>query len=400
MRLLHLDCTAGIAGDMTIAALIDAGVDPERVRAEIAKLPFDGYSIEVTRDVRAGVSGTRFHVGIHPDESRAHRNLEDLETLVRGRGLDPEVERRALSMFRRICEAEAKVHAMPVEKVHLHEVGAIDSIVDIVGAAVAIHELAPDRITASPVHVGSGRVDSRHGSIPIPAPATAELLRGVPFFQLDLEGEFCTPTGALILAEYAESYGPIPPMTLEKVGYGLGTRQVARFANAVRAIVGESASKSDGATIVSIEFQVDDTTAEVLGFTMERLYEAGALEVMFQAVQMKKSRPGTLVTVLCRPELRDAIAAVIFRETTTIGVRFQTMERLELEREPVTIETPLGEVRCKKTVHEGRTRIAPEYESCAEIARQKNVPIREVYAAVERATGNSTEGSAPRSGAR
>jgi pyridinium-3,5-bisthiocarboxylic acid mononucleotide nickel chelatase len=387
MRHLHLDCTAGIAGDMTIAALIDAGVDPERIRAEIAKLPFDGYSIDVSRDVRGGVSGTRFHVTVHPDETRAHRNLEDLEALVRARGLEPEVERRALSMFRRICEAEAKIHAIPVDEVHLHEVGAIDSIVDIVGAAVAIRELAPDRITASPVHVGSGRVDSRHGSIPIPAPATAELLRGVPLFQLDLQGEFCTPTGALILAEYAESYGPIPPMTLEKVGYGLGTRQVARFANAVRAIVGESAPGGAGTTIVSIEFQVDDTTAEVLGFAMERLYEAGALEVMFQAVQMKKSRPGTLVTVLCRPELRDELAAVIFRETTTIGIRFQAMERLELERELVTIETAYGEVRCKKTVHEGRARIAPEYESCAEIARRKNVPIREVYAAVERATG-------------
>ncbi|HEY0590782.1 MAG TPA: LarC family nickel insertion protein, partial [Thermoanaerobaculia bacterium] len=238
MKILYLDCTAGIAGDMTIAALIDGGVDPEAIRAELAKLPLSGYGIRIERGVRAGISGTRFIVEVGPEEGRAHRSLRDFEEIVRGAKLHPEVERRALSMFRRICEAEAKIHGEPVERIHLHEVGAIDSIVDIVGAAVAIHELKPDRILASAVHVGSGRVDTRHGSIPIPAPATAELLRGAPIFQLDLRGEFCTPTGALILSEYVAEYGPQPPMRLGAIGYGLGTREVARFANAVRAMVG------------------------------------------------------------------------------------------------------------------------------------------------------------------
>ncbi|HVR43962.1 MAG TPA: nickel pincer cofactor biosynthesis protein LarC [Thermoanaerobaculia bacterium] len=387
MSVLYLDCTAGIAGDMTIAALIDLGVEPEVIRRELSKLPFDGYRIEIFRDVRAGVSGTRFNVTIHPDEARAHRNLHDLEKIVQGRGLDAEVERRSLSMLRRICEAEAKIHAQPLENVHLHEVGAIDSIVDVVGTAIAIHSLAPSRILASAVHVGSGRVGSRHGSIPIPAPATALLLEGVPIFQLDLPGEFCTPTGALILREYVEEFGPIPPMRLEKTGYGLGTREVARFPNTLRALWGTDPAPAR-ADVLSIEFHLDDTTAEILGWTMERLYEAGALEVTFQPVQMKKNRPGTLVRVLCRPSEKDAVAGTIFRETPTIGIRFHAMERIELEREAVTIETELGPIRFKRSRWKGSTLLAPEYESCAAIARERKMPLREVYAIAMRAAGS------------
>ncbi len=388
MKILYLDCTAGIAGDMTIAALIDAGVDPERIRAELAKLPLPGYGIRIERDVRAGISGTRFIVEVGPEEGRAHRNLRDFEEIVRGAKLAPEVERRALSMFRRICEAEAMIHDKPVEQIHLHEVGAIDSIVDIVGAAVAMHELEPGRIVASAVHVGSGRVDTRHGSIPIPAPATAALLRGAPTFQLDLRGEFCTPTGALILAEYVDAYGPQPPMRLDAIGYGLGTREVPKFANAVRAVVGEAleAIATNGAQIVSIEFNVDDTAAEILGYSMEKLYEAGALEVTFQQLQMKKNRPGTLVRVLCRPDGKDRIIDTIFRETTTIGVRFHAMERIELQRESVTLETELGAIRYKKTTYAGKDVLTPEYESCAQIARERDIPLRDVYAVAARAT--------------
>lgn len=383
MKILYLDCTAGIAGDMTIAALIDAGVDPERIRAELAKLPISGYAIRIERGVRAGISGTRFIVEVGPEEQKAHRNLDDFERIVRGARLDPEVERRALAMFRRICEAEAKIHDKPVEKIHLHEVGAIDSIVDIVGAAVAMHELRPERVVASSVHVGSGRVETRHGSIPIPAPATAELLRGAPIFQLDLRGEFCTPTGALILSEYVDAYGPQPAMRLDRIGYGLGTREVPQFANAVRALVGDGAAADDSpraAEIVSIEFNVDDMSAELLGYAMEQLYAGGALEVTFQQLQMKKNRPGTLVRVLCRPETRDRMIEAIFNETTTIGLRFHSMKRFELDREIVTVETPLGPIRFKKTVYAGKTSLTPEFESCAQIARERGIALREVYA--------------------
>lgn len=379
MKILYLDCTAGIAGDMAIAALIDAGVDPERIRAELAKLPISGYAVRIERGVRAGISGTRFIVDAGAEEKKAHRNLGDFERIVRGAKLDPEVERHALAMFRRICEAEAAIHDRPVEQIHLHEVGAIDSIVDIVGAAVAMHELRPQRVLASSVHVGSGRVESRHGSIPIPAPATAELLRGAPIFQLDIRGEFCTPTGALVLSEYVDAYGPQPPMRLLRIGYGLGTREVPKFANAVRALVGEAVDDTTRSQILSIEFNVDDASAEILGYAMEALYAAGALEVAFQPLQMKKNRPGTLVRVLCRPDQKEPIVATIFRETTTIGVRFTAMERIELEREAVTVETPLGPIRFKKTTCAGTTSLAPEFESCAQIARERGIALREVY---------------------
>ncbi len=379
MRVLYLDCTAGIAGDMTIAALIDLGVDPERIRAELAKLAVPGYEVRVERGVRSGISGTRFIVDVGPEEGRAHRNLRDFEEIVRGKGLDPEVERRALAMFRRICEVEAKIHDRPVETIHLHEVGAIDSIVDIVGTAVALHELKPDRIVASAVHVGSGRVETRHGSIPIPAPATAELLRGAPVFQLDLRGEFCTPTGALILSEYVDEYGPQPPMRLDRIGYGLGTREVPAFANAVRAMIGED-SAAIRPDVISIEFNVDDLPAEILGYAMEALYAAGALEVTFQQLQMKKNRPGTLVHVLCRPEQKDRLVDTIFHETTTLGVRFQRMERIELERDSVTVDTALGPIRFKQSTYGGKRFMTPEYESCAQIARERGLPLRDVYA--------------------
>ncbi len=392
MRLLYLDCTAGIAGDMTIAALIDLGVDPEKIRRELAKLPVSGYEIRVYRDVRSGISGTRFVVETGPEEGHAHRNLRDFERIVEGHGLDPEVEKRALSMFRRICEAEAKIHAKPIEQIHLHEVGGIDSIVDIVGSAVAFHELAADRVLASAVHTGSGRVDTRHGSIPIPAPATAELLRGAPSFQLDLRGEFCTPTGALILAEYVSEFGPQPPMRLDRVGYGLGTREVPKFPNVVRALLGE-ADESSRPDVLSIEFHLDDATPEILGFAMERLYAAGALEVTFQQLQMKKNRPGTLVRVLCRQDEKDALLDAIFRETTTIGVRFHAMQRVELPRESVTLETELGPIAFKRTTWKEKANLTPEYESCAAIARDRGIPLREVYAVAARAARGKTQAS-------
>ncbi|MHB0969019.1 MAG: nickel pincer cofactor biosynthesis protein LarC [Thermoanaerobaculia bacterium] len=386
MKALYLDCSAGIAGDMMLAALLDLGVPRDALLAELAKLGLPGWSLESERSVRAGISGTHVSVVAGPEEATAHRRLRDFREIIRGKGLSKRAEEDALRMFVRICEVEGAIHGTSPEEVHLHEVGAIDSIVDIAGVAIAIDLLGVDEIRCSNVHVGRGRTGSRHGSIPIPAPATAELLKGFTTFQTEQEGEFCTPTGALILAHYARGSEPQPPMTIDRIGYGLGTKDPEQFANVLRAFVGEIQKDSGVATVLSMECDLDDSTAEVLGYAMERLYEAGALEVTLQPVQMKKNRPGTQLRVLCRPDARDGIAETIFRETTTIGIRYVAMQRLELEREVVTIETPLGPIPFKRSVRNGRmSTLAPEYEACAKIARERGMPLREVFAIAEKA---------------
>jgi hypothetical protein len=386
MKVLYLDCSAGIAGDMVLAALLDLGVSQDALRAELEKLGIPGWSMEVVRGVRAGISGTHVRVVADPEEASVHRRLRDFREIVRGKGLAPRAEENALRMLVRICEVEGGIHGTSAEEVHLHEVGAIDSIIDIAGVAIAIDLLGIDEVRCSPVHVGRGRTGSRHGSIPIPAPATAELLKGFTTFQTEQEGEFCTPTGALIASHYAHASEPQPPMTVDRIGYGLGTKDPNQFANVLRAFVGTVAAESGVSTVLSMECDLDDTTAEVLGYAMEALYTAGALEVTLQAIQMKKNRPGTMLRVLCRPGQRDTIAETIFRETTTIGIRYVAMQRLELEREIVTIETDLGPIPFKRSVRNGRaSTLAPEYEACARIARERGIPLREVFAVAEKA---------------
>ena len=293
---------------------------------------------------------------------------------------------RAIRLFRRLGEAEAAIHAMPIEKVHLHEVGAIDSIVDIVGAVYGMDWLGVDRVIASPLNVGSGTVKCAHGTFPVPAPATARLLTGVPVYAGAIAAEMVTPTGALLVTEYADSFRPLPPMTIDAIGYGAGDRDFRGHPNVLRMLLGQSDASERAERIVVLECEIDDMNPQLFGPLMDRLQQAGALDVFYAPVQMKKNRPGTLVTVLATPDRREALSGVLFGETTTIGVRYQEMWRDRLEREMRTIETPLGPIRFKVATRDGRVlNASPEFDDCARIAAERALPIKEVQAIATKA---------------
>ena len=298
----------------------------------------------------------------------------------------PAAQDRARQLFHRLGEAEAAIHQIPVEKIHLHEVGALDSIIDIVGAVFAIDWFRADRIISSPLNVGGGMVNSAHGHFPVPAPATVKLLGGAPVYSSGVQSELVTPTGALLVTSYATSFSPVPAMTIGQVGYGAGDRDLPGTPNVLRVLVGESTDQPHTERIVVLQSEIDDMNPQLFGLVMERLYTAGALEVFFSSAQMKKNRPGTLLTVLARPEQREELSAIVFRETTTIGVRYHDVLRERLEREIVAVETPLGSVRFK-VARLGDTIVnaAPEFEDCLRIASERRVPVKDVQAAANKA---------------
>jgi uncharacterized protein (TIGR00299 family) protein len=374
---------------MAVAALVDSGVDARQVASELAKLPLQGYQARFVRDRRASIAGTRFEVTVSPDERRAHRNLADLCAIVGGRGLPGAVEDRAVRMFRRICEVEAAVHAEPVEKVHLHEVGALDSIIDIVGAVFALEWFAADQVIVSPMNVGGGMVHSAHGVFPVPAPATLRVLGDAPVYSSGLPFELLTPTGALVLTEYATGYGPVPAMRVERIGYGAGDRDLADTPNVLRVVFGTAAAAVDVAPVLRVTVwacEIDDMNPQIFGALMDRLYDAGALDVFYQPVQMKKNRPGTLMTVVCRPDDRRTLADLVFRETTTIGVRYHEMDRECLDRETVPVTTPWGEVRVKVARRgDDVLNAQPEFDDVARLAAGHGVPIKDVHAQATKA---------------
>ena len=387
-RILYLDCHAGAAGDMLNAALIDLGVPFKALSAELDKLNVKGFRVVRSKAVRGGIRGTRFRVDAPGD--KGHRHWADFERIIHKSKLAKPVKERSLALIRRVFEAEAKVHGKKVEAIHLHELGSLDTLVDVVGAVSALELLGVDRVESSSINVGSGSVDTQHGRMPIPAPATALLLKGVPVFA-DGEFERTTPTGALLVTGFTDRFGPWPSMTVKQIGYGLGTKDPkGGRPNALRAVLGETSTRRTD-TIVVLETTVDDATPEQLGFLQERLWDAGALDVFLTPVFMKKNRPGTNVTVLVRPGERVAATDVLFHESPTFGVRSYAVERDVLERRHVSVKTRYGNVRIKEGARGGViVTAAPEYEDCKRLARAKNVSLATVQRAAQQAYEDHT----------
>jgi uncharacterized protein (TIGR00299 family) protein len=382
MNLLYLDCFAGISGDMLLGALIDLGVSEDVLRAELAKLKLPGFSISTRRVVKQNIAATKFDCDA--GHGHHHRGFTEIAGMIEASELPASVKRRAVSMFKRIGEAEAKIHGVPLERVHFHEVGAVDSIVDIVGACVAMELLNVDEVQAAPPPLGSGFVDTAHGRFPIPAPATLELLKGVPTQSSSICSELVTPTGAALLVEFATKFGPMPAMAIQQIGYGAGRRELDRTPNVLRAVLGQT-DAPDGDTVSVIETNIDDMNPQWFGDVMERLLSTGALDVFLTPVQMKKNRPGTMLTVLCLPEDVERFTEVVLAHTTSFGVRVCEARRRILQREIVGVKTPFGEIEVKIGRLAGKilTR-TPEYESCRKAAGLCGVSVKEVYNAAQR----------------
>jgi len=391
-KILYFDCFAGISGDMTVAALIDLGVAPEELRVELDKLNLDGWDIEVSQGYRNGLRGTRFDVRLRHEGSHAHlhgagkghshRNIYDIETIIDHSGLNEEIKNNSKKVFAELAAAEARVHGQPVEEVHFHEVGALDSIIDIVGTAICLDILGIRHICASPLNLGGGLVNCAHGTLPVPAPATAEILTGVPVFSSGVQVELVTPTGAAIIKTLALDFLPLPRMTIEKSGYGIGSREIPDMPNLLRIIQG---TRMGGEAHVLLETNIDDMNPEVYSYLFPLLFQKGALDVYLTNIIMKKNRPGIMLSVLCLEADVRNIQEVLFAETTTLGIRCREIDRVELERKESTAETSLGPVRVKEAYLHGQLlKTAPEYEECRRIAEQSGLPLQQVYSIVNR----------------
>ena len=420
MRTLYIECNMGAAGDMLMAALSELLPDPESFFARMNALGLPGVRFERGKAEKCGITGTHISVTVDGEEEHSHdvegtgdeeqgtgnreqgtgiayehvhghddhhdhqghepghhhhSSLRDIHAIIDGLDLPDGVKADAKAVYVRIAEAESKVHGHPVDQIHFHEVGALDAVADVVGVCALMHEIAPERVVVSPVHVGCGQVRCAHGVLPVPAPATALLLEGVLVYGGRIRGELCTPTGAALLRHFADGFGEMPAMTLERVGYGMGSKDF-EWANCVRTLLGQTADAPDSA--VELRCNLDDMTGEEIGFAAHCLREAGALDVWTQAIQMKKDRPGTMLCCLCPPEREGEFARLMLKHTATIGVRCQTLRRYTLEREAVTLDTPYGPVRAKRSHGFGVDRTKVEFDDLAEIAEKRNVSIGEI----------------------
>lgn len=384
MKFAYLDCASGISGDMFLAALLDAGLEAPALLAELKKISVGFYEFKRTHAVRGSLVGTR--VEIRDPGGHQARHLSQIEKLIGESSLAAGVKERALKIFRRLAEVEGKLHNQPPEQIHFHEVGALDAIIDITGACAGMELLGISELICSPLNVGGGQVEAAHGSLPVPAPATAELLKGIPVYSSGVEAELVTPTGAAIVSTLASGFGAFPAMKIECIGYGAGEKEIPGQPNVARIFLGEreEAAKArvgaPGDEVVSIiEANLDDMSPQLYGYIAERALAAGALDVTCTPIEMKKNRPGVMVSVLCAPEQGDQLATMLFTETTTLGVRIYQARRKVLERQVVTVATAYGPINVKVGYLDGRVvNAAPEYEDCRRIAEEKQVPLKEV----------------------
>jgi uncharacterized protein (TIGR00299 family) protein len=379
MKICYLDAYSGISGDMTVGALIDAGADTDALVEGLRSLG-TGAEFRIEKTKRKGIAGTKFHV-MPPEGDKKHRHLHHIVEMIDKAPLPAPAQQMAKQIFTALGEAEAHVHGIEIRKVHFHEVGAVDSICDIVGASLGFHLLGIDAVHCSPINVGGGTVKADHGVMPVPTPATSLLLEGKPIYSRGPQVELTTPTGAAIAAAMSKSFGPIPAMNVKSTGFGAGDKDFEEQANLLRVLIGESSVASESTTVSVLEANIDDASPQLLGYALDRLMDAGALDASLQPVYMKKNRPATLVRVIARPEDQERLAQILFAETTTLGVRIYNAERRVLERRFEEVETPYGRVRVKVTEH-GRV---PEYEDCRKIAEEKGVPLKDVIAAASKA---------------
>jgi pyridinium-3,5-bisthiocarboxylic acid mononucleotide nickel chelatase len=376
MKTLYFDCFAGASGNMILGGLVSLGVDERELIEQIKLLDITDFKLEFTTVNKSGISA--IHANVIVPHENAHRHLHTIEKLINDTKLSDKIKQRAIKIFTNLAKAEAKVHGIDVQKVHFHEVGAMDAIIDVVGSCIAFEMLGIENFACSKIHVGSGFVNMAHGKFPVPPPAVAELLKGIPIYSTEIIGELCTPTGAAIISTLSTSYGEIPNLVTEKIGFGAGTRDYENFPNVIRLILGEVQSpKSNVQSLALIETNLDDVSPQVLGFVMDKAFELGALDCWFTPIQMKKNRPATMISILCEFQNQRQLIELLYVETTTLGVRIREVERECLERKFVKVATQFGEIDVKIGLLNGKqVNAMPEYEQLKRIANEKQVPLK------------------------
>jgi uncharacterized protein (TIGR00299 family) protein len=380
MKIAYLDCFSGVSGDMFVGSLLDAGLPLERLEKIISGLNLNGYRISAKKEERNSIFGTKFSVLLQQEDQKA-RHLKEIKEILKRSDLPLSVIEKCILIFENLASTEGEIHHVSPDEVHFHELGAVDSIIDIVAAIAGIHLLGIQKLFVSRIPVGTGIMTGAHGKIPVPSPATIALLKDIPVYYSGQDVEMVTPTGAALVTSLCSSFGPMPPMTIDRVGYGVGSRTLADRPNLLRILIGNDIDKQRSETVVVLESNLDDMSPELLGYLMDSLFDAGAKDVSFSHIQMKKNRPGIQLQVVGQPEDRERLTAVIFRESTTLGVRISYSQRAVLQRGELMVDSPWGKMRVKKVINQdGGTVLLPEYEECRRIAKENDLALRDVYA--------------------